>query len=611
MKIDTKPFSLGRLEILIPILIGLLASLFLTGWQIIDPKNTDWLMRGDPATNYLGWGFFRHTPLTQWPIGANLGYGLGFSNSIVNTGSITLFAYFFKLFNPILPQIFQYFGIWLLLCFILQSVFSWKLLRLFINNKSHLIIGTLFFSFSPILLYRISIGNSGHFDLAAHWLILAALFLYFRSESLDWHWPVLICVSVLVQPYLFAMVLVIWFTALIRLFSKKLLNKVLLAKHILIVILLIFLVMWASGYFMFNSVGVSSGYEQFRWTLSSPIDPSLPGGFEWSRVLEDLPQLSGDAEGFSYLGSGIILLFLLLLVTKLKQYYLRFKESKLLSAVFLFLSASLLGSALLMDIWPSIRLFISAIVFGSLILFVFGIYVEVIDFHRLRRSIRDQRFLILLATIMMAVYALSSRPGFGSFVFFEYPVNFFYKYITQSFRVGGRFIWPAIYLFVLYVIVKVNRKFSAKVASLVLTICFSVQAFDSYGALQTVNHRFTQVKTWNPEPQIDPAWEKILLGKTKLLVVSESKTYDYGNWILVADFASKNKLATNTGYFARIDNESFLSFEAKLFDQASNGELSADSVYIIDQEDVWQKLLAKSKTFRFIGILDGFKVVSP
>lgn len=98
---------------------------------------------------------------------------------------------------------------------------------------------------------------------------------------------------------------------------------------------------------MFNSVGVSSGYEQFRWTLSSPIDPSLPGGFEWSRILEDLPQLSGDAEGFSYLGSGIILLFLLLLVTKLKQYYLRFRESKLLSAVFLFLIASLLSSAFL------------------------------------------------------------------------------------------------------------------------------------------------------------------------------------------------------------------------------------------------------------------------
>lgn len=131
------------------------------------------------------------------------------------------------------------------------------------------------FSFSPILLYRIAIGNNGHLALAAHWLILAALFLYFRDERLDWSWPVLICISVLVQPYLFAMVLVIWFAAVIRLFSKKLLIKVLLAKHILIVILLIFLVMWASGYFMFNSVGVSSGYEQFRWTLSSPIDPSL------------------------------------------------------------------------------------------------------------------------------------------------------------------------------------------------------------------------------------------------------------------------------------------------------------------------------------------------
>lgn len=609
VKINTKSFSPRRLELLIPILIGLLAFIFVTGWQIIDPKNISWLMSGDTATGYLGWEFFRNTPLTQWPIGANLSYGLGFQNSIMNTDSIPLVAIFFKLFNLILPEVFQFHGIWLLVCFILHAVFSWKLLRLFINNKSHLIIGTLFFSFSPILLYRIAIGNNGHLALAAHWLILAALFLYFRDERLDWSWPVLICVSVLVQPYLFAMVLVIWFAAVIRLFSKKLLIKVLLAKHILIVILLIFLVMWASGYFMFNSVGVSRGYEQFRWTLSSPIDPSLPGGFEWSRILEDLPQLSGDAEGFSYLGSGIILLFLLLLVTKLKQYYLRFRESKLLSAVFLFLIASLLSSAFFKDVWPSIRLFISAIVFGCLILFVLGIYAVVIDFHRLRRSIRDQRFPILLATTAMTIYALSNRPGFGNYVLFEYPIGLFYETITQTFRVGGRFIWPAIYLFVLYVIVKVNRKFSAKVASLVLVVCLSIQVFDSYGALQVANHRFTQKYSWNPE--IDSAWKEIVINKTKLLVVSESKTYDYPNWIWVADFAAKNKLATNAGYFSRIDTESHLSFEARLFDQASNGELSADSVYIIDQEDAWQKLLLKSKTFRFIGILDGFKVVSP
>ena len=611
MKIVIKSFSLRRFELLIPILIGLLVFSFLTGWGIVDPKNISWLMRGDPATNYLGWEFFRGTPLTQWPIGANLGYGLGFQNSIMNTDSIPLVAIFFKLLNPILPQVFQFYGIWLLVCFILQAVFSWKLLRLFINNTNHLIAGTLFFSLSPILLYRISIGNDGHLALAAHWLILAALFFYFRSDKLNWRWPVLICLSVLVQPYLFAMVLVIWFAAVIRALSKKLISKVLLAKHIFIVILLIFLVMWASGYFMFNSVGVSSGYEQFRWTLSSPIDPSLPGGFEWSRILEDLPQLSGDAEGFSYLGSGVILLFLLILTTNLKQYYLRFKENRLVFVIFLLLCASLLGFASLMDIWPSIRLFISAIVFGSIILFVFGIYVEVIDLHRLRRSIRDQRFFILLATTMMAIYALSSRPGFANYAWFEYPVNSVYAKITQTFRVGGRFIWPAIYLFVLYVIVKVNRKFSAKAASLVLLVCLSIQVFDSYGALQVVSQRFEKNirRAWNPE--IDPAWKPIIVDKTKLLVVSELKTSDYSNWMWVANFAAQNKLATNAGYFARIDNESFLSFEAKLFDQASNGELSADSVYIIDQEDVWQKLLAKSKTFRFIGVLNGFKVVSP
>ena len=48
--------------------VGTVVFIYATGGRIIDPTNRDWLMLGDSAQHYLGWAFFRDTPLLQWPI---------------------------------------------------------------------------------------------------------------------------------------------------------------------------------------------------------------------------------------------------------------------------------------------------------------------------------------------------------------------------------------------------------------------------------------------------------------------------------------------------------------------------------------------------------------
>ena len=60
-----------------------------------------------------GWNFFR---IDEWrfPILSNPNLGIYLNNNLIYSDSIPLFALFFKIFNFILPDNFQYFSLWIL-----------------------------------------------------------------------------------------------------------------------------------------------------------------------------------------------------------------------------------------------------------------------------------------------------------------------------------------------------------------------------------------------------------------------------------------------------------------------------------------------------------------
>ena len=51
-----------------------------------------------------------------------------YSSSIVFTDSLPLGAFISKYLRAFVPDTFQYFGIWLWLCFVLQALFAFKVL---------------------------------------------------------------------------------------------------------------------------------------------------------------------------------------------------------------------------------------------------------------------------------------------------------------------------------------------------------------------------------------------------------------------------------------------------------------------------------------------------
>ena len=100
---------------LVSLILVLIGFQICYGFGIINPSNINWLMSAyhDWGQHYLGWAYFQHEPWHfplghidnfNYPAGTNVGY----------TDSIPLLAIIFKTFSFLLPDTFQYFGLWLL-----------------------------------------------------------------------------------------------------------------------------------------------------------------------------------------------------------------------------------------------------------------------------------------------------------------------------------------------------------------------------------------------------------------------------------------------------------------------------------------------------------------
>ena len=308
MKINS--FAYG---VLAPILFGIGAFFLVIGPYALDPNNIAWLTTGDDiAQHYLGAVFYRYGPWTM-PVGLNPNFGIEISSSIVFSDSIPIMAFILKTFSSWLGEPFQYFGIWILICFLLQAVLAWMLIGLFCKDNLTRIFGAGLFVFSPPMLYRLG----AHTSLASHFLILAALYLVLRQENKHriFLWMLILGLSSLTAFYLFVMVMGLWIANIL---DKSIISKLLSIKQVIVEICIIFSILfflfWQAGYFAIEPASsVEWGFGFFRMNLLAIFNP-----MGWSYLIDSLylnPN-TYEYEGFNYLGLGVIGLLLLVLWKK-------------------------------------------------------------------------------------------------------------------------------------------------------------------------------------------------------------------------------------------------------------------------------------------------------
>lgn len=300
------------IDLALSLLIGGLAFLIATGGRIISPSNIDWLMVGDDgATHYLGWEFYRSAPLSQWPLGANPDYGAEISSSIVFSDSIPLFAMTLKPLSGLLPQPFQYLGIWIFFCFVLQVFCSERLLSNLSLTATQAWTGSIFFAVAPSFLFRMSLS---HYAGSAHWIVLAALALYFDRSRHSWLWTILLCVASLINVYLALMGGVLYVADLAQRMWQKEVSLSGTVRHTIVSGICLVITMWAAGYFMAGKYTADQGYGYYRLNLLAPFLPM--GG--WSLWFSSPDVADGDFEGFNYFGTGVFGLLVLAVVVKPK-----------------------------------------------------------------------------------------------------------------------------------------------------------------------------------------------------------------------------------------------------------------------------------------------------
>lgn len=526
--------------------IGAVAFLLVLGWRVLDPRNIGWLTAGDSPTQFIGWEFFRHAAWTL-PLGANPDFGLDLGGSIVYSDSIPLLALAFKPFTAWLPEPFQYFGLWLLLCFVLQAFFAWRLVALFSGSRGVRAVTAAFFVMAPTLLWRISAPVS-QWSLGGQFLITAGLFLAFdRRRQRPWpRWTLLLVVATAVHAYLLAMVAVLWAADAWRRRGERH-SAGDSATALLVPLAAVFSTAWLLGYFTIGSGTAANGYGIFKATPWSLIDPGKASVSYWSRVLPDLRGDWGHVESFAFLGTGVLMLLLL----------------------------AAPGA------WATRA--------------------------ALTRASQDHAAL-LVGILGLAAFALSNRIG-GFHRYVEIPLPESVSTLAAVFRASGRMLWPLVYLLMLSAIVLIARRFG-KLAPAILLLALTLQLADTaigWSPMRAVNDSRAST-TW-PVAVESPFWDKAALRYES--VRSIFFVNHRAGWQKVAMFALDHGLSTDVVYLSRVSSSGWRAANASVEAALRSGCFPTRTMYIVDADQRARVERAIDPTRDLLRRIDGVLVLAP
>jgi len=321
--VDLQPASRFRwldsiwLQLTVSAVVGLAFTLLVMGREPLDPRNTDWLCE-DAAHHYVGWAMLREDPHWHWPLMYTnwLGYPVGESVALVDANP--WMALPGKMLSSLLPNPFQYFGIEAALCYALQLFFALRLCRLLlVGNRLGTWIAALFFMIAPPLTFRLKF----HYCLSNHWLLLAALIVFFQAQQ---EVPnavrrfvvsalVLASAAVATNPYLAFQVVAVLAAALLSLIWKGKVTLARAAGFMVAMGLVCVIVAYSLGFIIAGGKGYSGhGYRVYSMNLLAPLNPDWFGSIIFPAIVPHLEK--GQYEGYAYLGAGVIVLAAIILL---------------------------------------------------------------------------------------------------------------------------------------------------------------------------------------------------------------------------------------------------------------------------------------------------------
>lgn len=290
--------------------LGLLAFLAVYGIAPLDVTQDTFCRGGylekDIQQHYAGWLFYRQSA-RAFPLAVTQAIDAPQGVSVAYTDSIPLLAVLCRPLANALGGTFQYFGWFTLACFVLQGGFGASLCSLFTQGMIRPLAGSLLFITSPILYER----AFRHTSLGAQWLVLAALYLYFRlrreKRSLSAGLFLINTFSIGIHPYFLPMTYAITLALLLEqsVRTKRWLRSL---AFLLANLAATLFVGWLLGFFYGTATsGGQALYGYFSMNLNALWNPAGVNGTVYSRFLPAQNQVNGNYDAFAYLGLGVLI----------------------------------------------------------------------------------------------------------------------------------------------------------------------------------------------------------------------------------------------------------------------------------------------------------------
>jgi hypothetical protein len=236
------------------------------------------------------------------------------------------------------------------------------------------------------------------------------------------------------------------------------------------------------------------------------------------------------------------------------------------------------------------------------IIYVFRNRMIVIRLLKLHRY-RAMATVLLLALLM--VIALGPTIHFAGTTIFAYDIPTKLERAWAVFRVTARLAWPIYYLVVLAgiaVVLKYSRR--PTMTRLLIGMVCLLQVLDVLGSSQAraKQETFYRVnQTRYASPLGDDRWQKLATSHQHILYLGED-LYG-GNFVSIAEYATRYNLTLNTGYFARKPTKDILDTIDTARKNLASGNIDRDTIYVYDKPYIVAPRLQQT-------IIDGYVVTN-
>jgi uncharacterized protein DUF6311 len=550
-------FSENKITYALSFVIAALLFHISYGMAVLNPENINWLMAAhhDWGTHYLGWAFYRNDPWT-FPLGTTTSYFYPSGTNAGFTDSIPLFAFVFKLFSSILPEDFQYFGIWLFLCHMLVAFYTVKIMRLYNAHMVSVLLAVVILCTNPVLIFR-----GMHPALCAHWLILGSLYNYLIITDKDTVRAVnrtqvfFLFASATIHPYLTA--IIGGFTIIVPL-KNYLYERTLSIKQLVAYPLAAFasvILFWI----LFGLIEFSDGTNLDAGGVYSMYSMNLDTFFNsfgfYSKYMPSLGMVSDrQHEGFAYLGLGILLL-----------------------------AVAAFGIAAIK--WITVKGFS-------------------------KRLKPYTPFAVLC--VLLLIFAASDKVSWRTAIIFEYPTLGIIEKFGNIFRAIGRFVWPVYYgIFLFAMLVFLKLKMNRWLQMALFCGVAGLQVYDTQNLI--LAHQLPEGPAYKTPQLEDKKWETIFGHFGEVITYppyANDLVYsmDYQDISFLAMKAGK---PVSNGYVARENTLKSQAFKDTVNAEIQRGEIAPERVYVTAPKyiDNFRALIYKDKVS--IQELNGFIFIYP